>query len=80
VPLAWEKERMNSSTTTMILPGSRLTMIDLKWLIDSGWQKGGCVGKTSFVRSLNCPWLLVASIDRGVELPRVCHWLGKKKG
>jgi adenosylcobyric acid synthase len=36
----WRRKRIPKlypSTTAVILPGSRLTMIDLKWLIDSGW-------------------------------------------
>jgi adenosylcobyric acid synthase len=36
----WRRKRMPKlypSTTALILPGSRLTMIDMKWLIDSGW-------------------------------------------
>ncbi len=36
----WRRKRIPKpypSTTTVILPGSRLTMVDLKWLIDSGW-------------------------------------------
>lgn len=36
----WRRQRMPKpypSTTAVVLPGSRLTMMDLKWLIDSGW-------------------------------------------
>ncbi|KAG7370938.1 cobyric acid synthase CobQ [Nitzschia inconspicua] len=36
----WRRQRIPKpypSTTSVILPGSRLTMTDLKWLIDSGW-------------------------------------------
>jgi adenosylcobyric acid synthase len=36
----WRRKRIPKpypSTTAVILPGSRRTMIDLKWLFDSGW-------------------------------------------
>jgi adenosylcobyric acid synthase len=36
----WRRQRIPKPfpwTTAVVLPGSRLTMMDLKWLIDSGW-------------------------------------------